>query len=135
MSIDAQTLISRMEWAAAHGLAEFVFSLGKTEVSIRLNRSGPSQVSPMPDFVKGTPTVADNAILAPLTGVCHLSPGTGGPQFINVGARVEVGQTICVIEAMKVMTAVPATRSGTVEAVLVSDGSQISAGTPLVSIR
>ena len=54
---------------------------------------------------------------------------------LKVGDTVEAGQTICIIEAMKMMTQIPSDRSGTVEAILVGDGDTVAAGAPLMRIR
>jgi acetyl-CoA carboxylase biotin carboxyl carrier protein len=83
---------------------------------------------PLPDPV--APLVDD--VRAPLYGVVHLRPSPGEPPFIAAGAAVRAGQTLCVIEAMKVFNEVRAERDGTIAAVLVTSGQEVEAGQPLL---
>jgi acetyl-CoA carboxylase biotin carboxyl carrier protein len=69
---------------------------------------------------------------APLYGVVHLQPSPDEPPFVSVGAFVKTGQTLCVIEAMKVFNEVRTERDGTVQAVLVKSGDEVEAGQPLL---
>ncbi|WP_459575412.1 acetyl-CoA carboxylase biotin carboxyl carrier protein [Cupriavidus sp. 8B] len=71
-------------------------------------------------------------MLAPLFGIVHLRPSPDEPAFVQPGQTVEAGQTVCVIEAMKVFNAVLAERDGMVEAVLVESGNEVDAGQPLI---
>ena len=66
--------------------------------------------------------------------IVYLSPAPGAPALAPVGAFVEVGATVCVIEAMKVFNEVRAERAGMVEAVLVQSGDEVDAGQPLFRI-
>ena len=69
---------------------------------------------------------------APLFGVVHLGPSPGEPPFVVVGQAVKAGQTLCVIEAMKVFNEVRAERDATVLAVLVTSGQEVEAGQALL---
>ena len=69
---------------------------------------------------------------APLYGVVHLGPAPGEPPFVVVGQAVKAGQTLCVIEAMKVFNEVRAERDATVQAVLVTSGQEVEAGQALL---
>ena len=69
--------------------------------------------------------------LAPLYGVIHLQPSPGEPSFVQPGQAVAAGQTLCVIEAMKVFNEVRAEADLTVQAVLVRSGDEVEAGQPL----
>ncbi|MHA6890057.1 acetyl-CoA carboxylase biotin carboxyl carrier protein [Ralstonia pseudosolanacearum] len=71
-------------------------------------------------------------LLAPLFGVVHLQPAPGEAVFVQPGQAVQAGQTVCVIEAMKVFNAVVAESDGTVAAVLVESGAEVEAGQPLI---
>ena len=74
----------------------------------------------------------DNEVRAPLYGVVHLQPSPGEPAFVAAGASVKAGQTLCVIEAMKVFNEVRAERDGTVESLLVKSGQEVEAGQALL---
>ena len=71
-------------------------------------------------------------LVAPLFGIVHLQPAPGEPVFVKPGQVVQAGQTVCVIEAMKVFNAVVAESDGTVEAVLVESGAEVESGQPLI---
>ena len=72
---------------------------------------------------------------APLFGVLHLQPAPGEPPFVVAGQAVKAGQTLCVIEAMKVFNEVLAEHDAVVDAVLVSSGQEVEAGQALLRFR
>ncbi|MDM0109936.1 acetyl-CoA carboxylase biotin carboxyl carrier protein subunit [Variovorax sp. J22R24] len=69
--------------------------------------------------------------LAPLYGVIHLQPSPDEPLFVRPGQEIAAGQTLCVIEAMKVFNEVRAEADATVAEVLVRSGEEVEAGQPL----
>lgn len=73
--------------------------------------------------------------VAGLGGTVFLQPAPGEPPFVQPGQGVKAGQTLCVIEAMKVFNEVHAERDGIVDAFLVTSGEDIDAGRPLVRLR
>lgn len=75
------------------------------------------------------------AIKAPLPGTFFRSPQPGAPPFVKIGDRVEPDTVVAIIEAMKVMTALPAHCAGTVEAVLVDDGALVGANATIMRVR
>jgi acetyl-CoA carboxylase biotin carboxyl carrier protein len=74
-------------------------------------------------------------VSSPMVGTAYLSPQPGDDPFVNVGARVDEGQTLMIIEAMKVMNPIPAPRAGTVKAILISDAQPVEFGDPLAIIE
>ena len=72
---------------------------------------------------------------SPMVGTAYWAPEPGAKPFIEVGARVSVGQTLLIIEAMKTMNQIPSTRAGTVTQILVEDGQPVEFGEPLVIIE
>ena len=72
---------------------------------------------------------------SPMVGTAYWSSEPGAKPFIEVGARVSVGQTLLIIEAMKTMNQIPSTRAGTVTQILVEDGQPVEFGEPLVIIE
>ena len=72
---------------------------------------------------------------SPMVGTAYWSSEPGAKPFIEVGARVVVGQTLLIIEAMKTMNQIPSTRAGTVTQILVEDGQPVEFGEPLVIIE
>ena len=74
------------------------------------------------------------AILSPMVGVVYLSPEPGLPPFITAGQAVAVGQTLLLIEAMKTFNQIRATKAGIVSRILVSAGSPVEFGEPLLIV-
>jgi acetyl-CoA carboxylase biotin carboxyl carrier protein len=75
------------------------------------------------------------AVTSPMVGTAYWAPEPGAKPFIEVGAKVSVGQTLLIIEAMKTMNQIPSSRAGTVTQILVEDGQPVEFGEPLVIIE
>ncbi|MDR2782180.1 MAG: acetyl-CoA carboxylase, biotin carboxyl carrier protein [Holosporaceae bacterium] len=73
-------------------------------------------------------------IEAQMVGTVYLSPGPGANQFVSVGDRVSEGQTLFIIEAMKVMNMIKSPRSGTVKHIFVRDSQPVEYGDPVIII-
>lgn len=71
----------------------------------------------------------------PMAGNFYRSPAPGAPAFVKVGDKVQKGQVICIIEAMKLMNEIEADQSGTVVEILAEDGKPVSVDTPLFIIE
>jgi acetyl-CoA carboxylase biotin carboxyl carrier protein len=80
------------------------------------------------------PAINPGAVLSPMVGVAYLTPEPNAPAFVGVGTRVEAGQTLLLIEAMKTFNPITAPRAGTVTKVLVESGDSVDQGQPLVVI-
>ncbi|MFV8291315.1 MULTISPECIES: acetyl-CoA carboxylase biotin carboxyl carrier protein [Aerococcus] len=78
--------------------------------------------------------LAGKTIDSPLVGVVYLAKNPDQPAFKKVGDSVEAGETVCIVEAMKVMNEIPADISGTVVTVLVEDGQVVEFGQPLFEV-
>ncbi|MDH0344608.1 acetyl-CoA carboxylase biotin carboxyl carrier protein [Chromobacterium haemolyticum] len=76
-----------------------------------------------------------NAMKSPMVGTFYRSPSPGAKSFIEVGQNVNAGDTLCIIEAMKLMNEIEADRSGVVKAILVEDGQPVEFGEPLFIIE
>lgn len=75
-----------------------------------------------------------NAVKSPMVGTCYLTPEPGAAPFIAVGKPVKEGDTLLIVEAMKVMNPITAPRSGTVSAILVDHAQPVEFDQPLVVI-
>ena len=75
------------------------------------------------------------AVPSPMVGTVYWASEPGAKPFIEVGAKVSVGQTLLIIEAMKTMNQIPSPRAGTVTQILVEDGQPVEYGEPLVVIE
>lgn len=81
------------------------------------------------------PKEEGSAITSPMVGTFYRKPGPDSPPFANVGDVISEGQTLCIIEAMKVMNEIKAEKSGTITAVLVDDGTPVQFGDALFRIK
>ena len=91
---------------------------------------------PHPKESGATKTVASgHAVRSPMVGTAYLSPEPGAAAYVKVGDRVNAGQTLLIIEAMKVMNPIKASQSGVIKEILVSDGSPVEFDEPLLTIE
>lgn len=79
--------------------------------------------------------VSKNALTSPMVGTAYLSSEPGGTPFVKVGDRVTKGQTVLIIEAMKVMNPISAPANGVVKEVLIHDAQPVEFGEPLIVIE
>ena len=127
------------------------------EVEIRLSRgatvAAPAHVMPTPVVPPATPvsvsptaesahessadTTADHpgAVTAPMVGTAYLAPEPGADDFIKVGDSVKAGQTLLIIEAMKVMNPITAPAAGVVSAIMVTNAQPVEYGEALVIVE
>ena len=78
---------------------------------------------------------AANAVRSPMVGTVYLTPEPGAKEFITVGQQVSAGDTLLIVEAMKVMNPITAPHGGTVKAILVSNGAPVEFDQPLVVVE
>lgn len=142
-------------------LREFSYKNGTDELQFSKNEARPvpevaTQVAPAPVLATPSPvaptsapaeTVAEevpaeasvasegNLVESPLVGVVYLAAGPDKPAFVTVGDSVKKGQTLVIIEAMKVMNEIPAPKDGVVTEILVSNEEMVEFGKGLVRIK
>ncbi|MZR63647.1 acetyl-CoA carboxylase biotin carboxyl carrier protein [Alcanivorax sp. DP30] len=73
-------------------------------------------------------------VRSPMVGTFYRSPAPGAPMFAEVGKKVQAGDVLCIVEAMKMMNQIEADKSGTIDAILVEDGEPVEFDQPLFSI-
>ena len=146
---------SLREFSYKNGTDELQFS--KNEV--RMASEAPAQVAPVPAAVAASPVVSapstpvessveeapapaettvapeGDVVESPLVGVAYLAAGPDKPAFVTVGDSVKKGQTLVIIEAMKVMNEIPAPKDGMVTEILVSNEEMVEFGKGLVRIK
>ena len=124
------------------------------EESVRLIRGGPTQFAPaaMPQQLIAAPPVAaaveavaaeddgdqlpdGEVVLAPMVGTFYAASGPEAEEFVKLGQSVGVGDTLCIIEAMKMFNQIEADFSGTVVAILAENGQPVEYDQPLFVIR
>ena len=77
----------------------------------------------------------EHIVTAPMVGTYYSAPSPGAKNFVEIGDEVEVGQVLCIIEAMKMMNQIEAEKAGTVQAILVKNGEPVEFGQPLFIIQ
>ncbi len=93
--------------------------------------SSPSAGNPPPSSSRGEFV----EITAPMVGTFYRAPAPGEPVFIEVGSRVSVGQTVCILEAMKLMNELESEVSGEIVEILVENGTPVEFGQPLMKVK
>jgi len=93
--------------------------------------------APAPTVAAAALAAADHpgTLKSPMVGTAYLSAEPGAKHFAAVGDKVAVGQTVLIVEAMKVMNAIPAPRAGTVKAILVESGQPVEYDQPLIVVE
>jgi acetyl-CoA carboxylase biotin carboxyl carrier protein len=94
----------------------------------------PSAPAPQADAPADAAPDHSDAVTSPMVGTAYLAPEPGAANFVKPGDKVSEGDTLLIVEAMKVMNPIPADRSGTVKAVLVDNAQPVEFGQPLVVI-
>jgi len=78
---------------------------------------------------------AGHTLKSPMVGTFYRSPSPGAPSFVEVGQAVSKGQTLCIIEAMKLLNEIESDKAGVVKAILVENGQPVEYGQPLFVIE
>lgn len=114
--------------------------LSTQEFTIELSRGGvPASAAPVAAAAPAVPAPAPEAdgkvVTAPLVGTFYAAPAPEKPPFVRAGDRVKKGDTLCLIEAMKMMSEIPAPCDCVIEAVLKESGELVSFGEPLLRYK
>ena len=123
-------------------IKQYKSSVSTPEVSIPVVSENQLKEEPLPsqpvvgETIKEDP-VDKNLIYqnAPLVGTFYISPKQGEPPFIEVGQKVAKGQTLCIIEAMKIFNEIESEYDGEVVEILINDSSPVEFNQPIFSIR
>ena len=148
MNIDSALVRELAELLAETGLTEIEVEDGERKIKVARQAAPVAAYQPMPApapapaaaaapaTAPAAPAPADdpNAVKSPMVGTCYLSPEPGAAAFVSVGQQVKAGDTLLIIEAMKVMNPITAPGAGTVKAILVDNGQPVEFDQPLVVI-
>jgi acetyl-CoA carboxylase biotin carboxyl carrier protein len=158
---DIQDLKELIEFLKAYQVAEFDLDRGDMKIRLKFAGAEPAPAAaPPPDFARllaaaqsaaahapatsaapaaAAPAAEDDAglhtVKSPIVGTYYGSPSPGAEAFVSPGDRVEKGQVICIVEAMKLMNEIESDVAGEVVKSLVSNGQPIEFGQPLFTIR
>ena len=136
--MELQELYALMDRFAASGLTVLEWESQGERVMLRKEPSAEAAAAvPAPAAVpvEAAAQKPENLVTAPLVGVFYAAPAPEEPPFVTPGTQVKKGATLCLIEAMKMMSEVPAPADCVVEEVLVKDGEAVGVGSPLFRIR
>lgn len=98
--------------------------------------AAPAPAAPAPASTPdSSEPVPVGAVTSPMVGTVYTAPEPSAPPFVQVGDSVQEGQTLLIVEAMKVMNPLPAPRAGTVTRIFVSDGQPVEFGEPLLVVE
>ena len=119
-----------------HNVTELDVSVGETQLSLR-RRPGafPVSVAVTQDGAAGQEDESLVSVTTPLSGVFYAAPAPDEPPYVREGDAVEAGQTVALVEAMKVFNEIHAEVAGTVEKILVTAGQVVSSGQALMRVR
>ena len=88
-----------------------------------------------PAAAEAPPAPSGHTLKSPMVGTFYRSPSPGSPAFVEVGQAVAKGQTLCIIEAMKLLNEIESDAAGTIKAILVENGQPVEYGQPLFVIE
>jgi acetyl-CoA carboxylase biotin carboxyl carrier protein len=140
--IDPETIRKLAELMTETGLSEIEMAEGDRRV--RVSRATTAAAAPIhlaaaapaPAPVTAvSPANHPGAVISPMVGTAYLQGEPGAPPFVSVGSLVRVGDTLVIIEAMKVMNPIKASKGGTVTQILVSDGQPVEYGEPMMIVE
>jgi acetyl-CoA carboxylase biotin carboxyl carrier protein len=140
LGVDATLIRKLAAMLRDNGLGEIEYQEGDRRIRVAMPRttlaaSAPAaHAAPLPAPVAATGGIPEGAVTSPMVGTAYLSPEPGSASFVKVGDRVKEGQTLLIIEAMKVMNPVRSPRAGIVQQVIVANGSPVEYGEPLMTI-
>jgi acetyl-CoA carboxylase biotin carboxyl carrier protein len=150
--VDLRKLKKLIELVQESGIAELEITEG--EEKVRINRAGPiaqgvaaGPVIAPPAAIAALPEVAavpaapqepgvpeGHVVKSPMVGTFYRSASPGAKAFVELGQAVAQGDTLCIIEAMKLLNEIEADQAGTVKAILVENGQPVEYGQPLIII-
>jgi acetyl-CoA carboxylase biotin carboxyl carrier protein len=159
--MDIRKVKKLIELLEESGIAEIEISEGEESVRISRYPTGPGAAPPVvhyaappaamahaapaaapaPATAPAAPAApvaaakADHTVTAPMVGTFYAAATPGAKAFVDIGSEVNVGDTLCIIEAMKMMNQIESDKAGRVTAVLVKNGEPVEFGQPLFIIE
>jgi len=146
--MDLRKLKKLIDLVEQSGIAELEITEGEERVRIaRVGPQSPAQIiaHALPaahPLVAEQPGAAPaeaaehegHVVKSPMVGTFYRAPSPGAPTFVDVGSQVKEGETLCIIEAMKLLNEIESDKTGVVKAILVENGQPVEFGEPLFVI-
>lgn len=148
MKIDFEQIRELLTVVSETDITELTIESGEERVTVKkagaagqvmavapVARPQPEVINASPDAdTKGNETNGLLPITSPMVGTFYRSPSPSAPSFIDIGDNIAIGQTVCIIEAMKLMNDLPSEISGRVVKVCVENGTTVEYGQPLFMV-
>ena len=146
MRVDTDLIRELADMLTANELTEIQVEDGERKIKVRREAHGfiaapaayhapaPAVAAPAVDAPAAAVEVPGNAVKSPMVGTAFLAPEPGATPYVSVGKAVKAGDTLLIVEAMKVMNPITAPSGGTVKQIMVSDGQPVEFDQPLVVI-
>ena len=134
----SESNVSELEITEAEGKVRIVKSSGAPFVMQQpaMTMVAAPVAAPPAPVVEATPAVpAGHAVKSPMVGTFYRSASPGAKPFVEIGSVIKEGETICIIEAMKILNEIEADKSGTVTKILCENGEAVEYGQPLFIIE
>lgn len=146
--MDLRKLKKLIDLVEESGIAELEITEGEEKVRISRNNSSnapatasvtqvaaaPAAAPPAGAAEPAAPATEGHVLKSPMVGTYYRAPTPGAKPFVEVGQSVNEGDTVCIIEAMKLLNEIEADRSGVIKAILVENGQPVEYGHPLMVI-
>jgi acetyl-CoA carboxylase biotin carboxyl carrier protein len=141
ITVDEEAIRKLAKLMEETGLTEIEVSEGEAQIRVAKHAApaaGAYAAAPA-SAPAAAPAPASNepivgAVTSPMVGTVYLAPSPGTPNFISVGANVNAGDTLCIIEAMKVMNPIKAPKSGMIKQIFIENAQPVEFGEALVVI-
>ena len=142
LAIDPELIRALAKLLEETGLGEIEFAEGDRRIRVARPVAAAATTVITPAAAAAAPAAAAanagavaNAVTSPMVGTVYLAAEPGAPSFVKIGDQVREGQTLLIIEAMKVMNPIRAPRAGAVTSIMVANGSPVEYGEPLLVIE
>ena len=137
----SESNVSELEITEAEGKIRIVKGGGAmvqqyaAPVAMMMPAAAPGQAAEVPAAVVPVPAVVGHTVKSPMVGTFYRSASPGAKVFVEIGDSIKVGETVCIIEAMKILNEIEADKSGIVTQILCENGQAVEYGQPLFVIE
>ena len=148
--MDLRKLKTLIDLVSESNVSELEITEAEGKVRIVKSSGAPMMMMPQPATMMAAPTMsapaaaaapeapaapAGHAVKSPMVGTFYRASAPGAKSFVDIGSTIKEGETICIIEAMKILNEIEADKSGTVTKILSENGQAVEYGQPLFIIE
>jgi len=149
--MDIRKVKKLIELLEESGIAEIEIHEGEESVRISRNAvaaavapapvaaapiaAAPVAAAPVAEAPPAEEVIEGHVLTSPMVGSFYRAPSPGAASFVDIGSKVNVGDTLCIIEAMKLLNQIEADKAGTIKAILVENGQPVEYNQPLFIIE